>query len=149
MGELVALVSAACFAAANVTIVRGTGGRSSENGAFLSILVTALLSAIAMLLFHPPHGHHVLDLRGALWFALSGVLTIFVGRVFLYASVQHLGAVRASAVKRLIPVFSVLLGLTVMGEAVDRGMAIGMVLIFASIGLLAAEAWRAQAPRTG
>jgi len=144
MGELVALVSAACFAAANVTIVRGTGGRSSENGAFLSILVTALLSAIAMLLFHPPQGHHALDLRGALWFALSGVLTIFVGRVFLYASVQHLGAVRASAVKRLNPMFSVILGVTLMGETMNLPMIAGMLLIFGSFGLLAMQAWRSR-----
>jgi drug/metabolite transporter (DMT)-like permease len=142
MGELVALLSAACFAAANVTIVRGTGGRSSENGAFLSILVTALLSAIAMLLFRPPQGHHALDMRGALWFAVSGVLTIFVGRVFLYASVQHLGAVRASAVKRLNPVFSVIFGVTLMGEAMNLPMIAGMLLIFGSFALLAMQAWR-------
>src|SRR5689334_1814363 len=149
MGELIALVSAACFAVSNVNITRGTDRSSADNGAFLSILFTMGLSALAMLVFRPPQGVHIATVPGLAWFALSGLLTIFVGRVFSYASIQHLGAVRASAVKRLIPVFSVLLGLTVMGEGVDRGMAIGMVLIFASIGLLAAEAWRAQAPRTG
>ena len=144
MGELVALLSASCFAAANVTIVRGTGGKSSDNGAFLSILMTAGLSAVAMLLFRPPQGEHHANLRGVLWFALSGALTIFVGRVFLYASVQHLGAVRASAVKRLNPVFSVMLGVTLMGETMDVPMIAGMLLIFGSFALLAAQAWRTR-----
>ena len=36
-----------------------------------------------------------------------------------------------------------------MGETVDIGMAFGMILIFASFGLLAAEAWRRQPPRAG
>lgn len=144
MGEIVALFSASCFAAANVTIVRGTGGRSADNGAFLSILLTAALAGVAMLLFHPPQGHHAVNLRGALWFSLSGVLTIFVGRVFLYASVQYLGAVRASAVKRLNPVFSVILAVLFMGESIDLPMLAGMLLIFASFGLLAMQAWRAR-----
>lgn len=144
MGELAALLSASCFAAANVTIVRGTGGRSADNGAFLSILMTATLSALAMLIFRPPLGHHAANVRGIVWFSLSGVLTVFVGRVFLYASVQHLGAVRASSVKRLNPVFSVILGVTLMGETMDLPMFAGMLLIFASFGLLAAQAWRSR-----
>lgn len=147
MGELVALFSAACFAAANVTITRGSDRRSADNGAFLSILMTGLLSAAAMALFRPPQGVHAANLRGVLWFALSGLFTIFVGRVFLYASVQHLGAVRASAIKRLNPVFSVLLGIILLGEPVDMPMWVGMALIFASFALLAAEAWRARPPR--
>lgn len=143
MGELVALFSAACFAASNVTIARGADRRSGDNGAFLSILMTALLAGLAMLLFRPPQGSHAANLAGVAWFALSGLLTIFVGRVFLYASVQHLGAVRASAIKRLNPVFSVLLGVMMLGEPVDLSMTTGMLLIFGSFGLLAAEAWRA------
>ncbi|MDQ6620631.1 MAG: DMT family transporter [Pseudomonadota bacterium] len=147
MGELIALVSSACFAASNVTITRGADRTSADNGAFLSILMTALLSGLAMLIFTPPQGSHTPNLPGVAWFALSGLLTIFVGRVFLYASVQHLGAVRASAIKRLNPVFSVLLGVTLLGEPVDLSMTAGMLLIFASFGVLAAAAWRARPPR--
>ncbi len=142
MGDLVAVLSTMCFAAANVTITRGAARDAADNGAFLSILVTMALSAMAMLLFRPPQGSHVANLAGVAWFAASGVLTIFIGRVFLYASVQHLGAVRASAIKRLNPVFSVLLGVALLGEAVGGSMAAGMLLIFASFVLLAIQSWR-------
>ncbi|MEP7207225.1 MAG: EamA family transporter [Casimicrobiaceae bacterium] len=142
MGELAAVVSTLCFAAANVTITRGAARDAADNGAFLSILMTAALAALAMLVFRPPQGAHDPNLAGVAWFAASGLLTVFVGRVFLYASVQHLGAVRASAVKRLNPVFSVLLGITLLGEPVGLSMAVGMTLIFVSFGMLAMESWR-------
>ena len=142
MGDLVAVLATMCFAAANVTITRGAARDAANNGAFLSILMTMALSALAMLVFRPPQGSHAANLAGVAWFAASGVLTIFIGRVFLYASVQRLGAVRASAVKRLNPVFSVLLGIVLLGEPVGGSMVGGMLLIFASFALLAVQSRR-------
>jgi drug/metabolite transporter (DMT)-like permease len=81
---------------------------------------------------------------GMLWFAGAGILTMFIGRVFLYASVQHLGAVRASAVKRLNPLFSVLLGILLLGEPFDPGMAAGMLLIGASFAVLVRQSLKAR-----
>lgn len=140
MGEGLALLSGLFFATANITIARGTASGANDNGAFLSILVTAALAWLAMLAF-PSAGHVERTVSGLAWFVAAGLLTIFIGRVFLFASVQHLGAVRASAVKRLNPVFSVLLGVVLLGEPVSAGMSLGMTLIFASFGLLARQAW--------
>jgi uncharacterized membrane protein len=136
MGELLALFSAGCFAASNVTITRGAGGKGKDNGAFLSILLTAALGGAMWLLGSAGHGFPPMHLRSMLWFAVAGILTIFIGRVFLYASVQRLGAVPASAVKRLNPAFSVLLGVILLGEAIDRSMVAGMLLIGASVAVL-------------
>jgi drug/metabolite transporter (DMT)-like permease len=136
MGELFALMSACCFAIANVTIMRGSSAKGEDNGAFLSILITAALACIVWLYHGLRVGWPVINLPGLLWFGGAGVLTIFIGRVFLYASVQHLGAVKASAVKRLNPLFSVLLGVLVLGETFDSNMVIGALLIFTSFGLL-------------
>jgi drug/metabolite transporter (DMT)-like permease len=136
MGELLALFSACCFAASNVTITRGSAANRKDNGAFLSILLTAAMGATLWLFGSARHGFPVLNARGMLWFALAGILTIFIGRVFLYASIQRLGAVPASAIKRLNPAFSVLLGVLLLGEAFDVPMAIGMLLIGASVAVL-------------
>lgn len=136
MGEILALVSACCFAASNITVARGASPGARDNGAFLSILITTVLAACVWIATSiggawPRPGHAAI-----LWFAGAGVLTMFIGRVFLFASVQHLGAVRASAVKRLNPVFSVLLAVLVLGESIDLYTAIGMLLIFASFAVL-------------
>jgi drug/metabolite transporter (DMT)-like permease len=136
MGELLALFSSCCFAASNVTLTRGAGGKGKDNGAFLSILLTVVLGGAIWLWDNRGHGFPAMHLRSMLWFAGAGILTIFIGRVFLYASVQRLGAVPASAIKRLNPAFSVLLGVILLGEAIDRSMVIGMLLIGASVAVL-------------
>ncbi len=147
MGELLALCSAACFAAANVTITRGAA-KGDDNGAFLSILLTMVIAACWWLLRSGGHGFPAYNPGSLLWFAGAGILTIFVGRVFLYASVQRLGAVPASAVKRLNPLFSVLLGVLLLGEAFDGAMAAGMLLIAASFAVLIRQSLRAARPQT-
>ena len=53
------------------------------------------------------------------------VFTAFVGRVFWYASVEKLGAMRSSTMKRLIPFFAVMLGVGVLGERLTAGMVAG------------------------
>ncbi|MDB5763368.1 MAG: hypothetical protein JWQ21_2363 [Herminiimonas sp.] len=146
MGELLALLSACCFASANVTIMRGAGPKGEDNGAFLSILITLTISAMLWIFFGLRDGWPRLDRLGMLWFAGAGVLTIFIGRVFGYASVQHIGAVRASAVKRLSPMFSVMLGVLVLGESLDSPTIIGMLLIFSSFAVLLKQSLTARAP---
>lgn len=143
MGELLALFSACCFAASNITIARGAAAKAQDNGAFLSILITAVMAAVVWIATGLDKGWPQAGLASLLWFAAAGVLTMFIGRVFLFASVQHLGAVRASAVKRLNPVFSVLLGVLVLGDSIDAYTAIGMLLIFSSFALLVRQSLNA------
>jgi drug/metabolite transporter (DMT)-like permease len=145
VGELFALLSATCFASANVTIMRGAGAKGQDNGAFLSILLTAGIAAMLWLVQSLQQGWPAMRLEGMLWFAAAGVLTIFIGRVFFYASIQHLGAVRAAAVKRLNPLFSVMLGIGLFGESFDLATVIGMLLIAASFGVLIWQSLRDRA----
>ena len=142
MGELFALLSAACFATANVTITRGSASGDADNGAFLSILLTAGVAAIAMFVSGHAPSADSLNIPGLAWFALGGVLTAFVGRVFLFASVQSLGAMRASTVKRLNPFFAVILGALVLDDSLGGWMIPGMILIFISFLFLARDSWR-------
>ena len=55
---------------------------------------------------------------GVWWFAVSGILTIFLGRTLLYQSIASIGAIRASMLLRLHPFFSVLLAALILGETV-------------------------------
>lgn len=136
MGELFAILSASFFAAANVTVTQGTSPQSQDNGAFLSIVLTAAIAGTLYAGSAALYGSAVITSTGIYWFAAAGLLTAFIGRVFLFASIQYLGAVRASAVKRLNPFFAVLIGILVLGEPLTVGLAIGMALIFSSFVLL-------------
>ena len=149
MGELFALLSAFCFATANITINRGSTLKDADNGAFLSILLTAAIALIAMAVSTGELPPDALNVRGLLWFAAGGVLTAFIGRVFLFASVQSLGAMRASTIKRLNPFFAVILGVLILDERLGGWMISGMLLIFTSFGFLARDAWRGTAAASG
>ena len=142
MGDLFALLSAACFATANVTITKGNTAGGDDNGAFLSILLTTAIAGVATLAVSGVPQAANMNAPGLAWFALGGVLTAFVGRIFLFASVQSLGAMRASTIKRLNPFFAVLLGALVLGEALGGWMMPGMILIFVSFLFLAGGSWR-------
>ena len=137
-GDGYALASASCFAAANVLIARGARPGDADNGAFVSLLLTAAISGGAWILLGLARGFEPVGAAALLWFAGAGVFTAYIGRVFFYASVQHLGAMRSSTMKRLNPFFAVLLGVAVLGEALTRGMAVGLVLIAASFAALLA-----------
>ncbi len=143
MGELFAVLSASFFAAANITITRGATSESQDNGAFLSIVLTVVIAGAMWAAAYTTRGTPTITAAGLAWFAAAGLLTIFLGRVFVYASIQYLGAVRASAVKRLNPFFTVLLGILVLGEPLTGGLAAGMGLIFASFVVLIRHSLRA------
>lgn len=148
-GDAFALLAALCWATANLTIARGARS-STDNGAFLSILLTGVLSGGAWLAFGGPAGLAAAAAVPAAWgwFGLAGLLSLFFGRVFLHASLHWLGAVRGSSIKRLAPVFSVVLAVVVLGEVLDMSLVLGMLLIFAAFGLLVAES-RGSSPAPG
>jgi len=145
VGIIFSILAMVFFSTANVTISRGGARAVNSNGAFVSILITLLLSLVIWLMVSFYSGWSTLNLVASAWFALAGILTIFVGRVFLYSSIHNLGSIRASAVKRLNPFFSVLLGVLVLGENITGPMMLGMVLIFSSFAVLITNSLKAQA----
>ena len=149
-GDLLAIASAACFSLANVTIARGAGPGDDDNGVFASLLITAAIAGAFWIAPGLLHGFPAVTPAALAWFAGAGVLAAFVGRVFGYATVQRLGAMRASAIKRLQPFFAVALGIGALGERLAPASLAGMVLILASFAVLVAHpgARRGAAPAT-
>ena len=77
------------------------------------------------------------------WFAVSGLLAVFLGRTLLYQSIAYVGAIRASMMMRLHPFFSVLLAAVILDETISGTAGIGMLLILLSFGLLLRRAFAA------
>jgi drug/metabolite transporter (DMT)-like permease len=140
-GEAFALLAAVFFAGSGVAVAKGVahGGRHGDHGALLSILITVIMAAAIWLA--TSDGGAVAGSGSALywgiwWFAVSGVLTVFLGRTLLYQSIASVGAIRASMLLRLNPFFSVLLAAVILGEAISGTAGSGMLLILLSFGLL-------------
>jgi drug/metabolite transporter (DMT)-like permease len=144
VGDLYAVASALCFATANVMIVRGAARGGDDNGAFLSLLLTAGISGVGWALAGLTRGFEPVTWRALAWFAGAGVFTMFIGRVFLFGSVQRLGAMRGSAMKRFNPFFAVILGVVVLGEPLGAAMLTGMALIILSFVLLVWGSFRSR-----
>ena len=147
-GDAFAVASSIGFATSNVLVAQGMRGERDDNGAFLSLLVTLVLAGVLWAVLGALRGFEPVTWRGIAWFCGAGVFSMFVGRVFSYASIARLGAMRGSTMKRLIPFFSVMLGVGVLGERLTAGMAAGMALIVASFVLLLARE-RGGAPAAG
>jgi len=134
LGQVLALASALSFAFANVLIARSSGCRDSR-GVVFSVLVTAVFAAVIWLVLE---SHDMQVIANATWwkgvgfYALAGVLSMVVGRSFLYTSVRRLGVVRSSTVKRMNPFFSSVLAFLILDEMITTLGAAGMaVLLFA------------------
>jgi len=144
VGEFFAMLSAVFFGSANVLINKGIVNQGSasavrDNGAFISILLTIAISGLMVIVWAFYRGWPALNTTGIFWFGLAGILTAFIGRVFLYSSIQHLGPVRATTIKRLNPFFAVLIGVLLLGEPLTWMLVAGMMLIFFSFIILMFE----------
>jgi drug/metabolite transporter (DMT)-like permease len=143
-GDLFTVGSSLCFAGSNIMVAQGNRPGAEDNGAFISLIITTLIAGALWAGLGFARGFEPVTARALLWFAGAGVFTAFVGRVFFYASIEKLGAMRSSTMKRLIPFFAVTLGVGVLGERITAGMLAGMGLIVASFAMLVGGARASQ-----
>lgn len=147
LGEFYAFLSIIAFAFGGVAVARARRSGPGDGGALLSVVLTAALSSLVWL----AAGTSKLSIGrlegdgwiGLAWFALSGLLSTAAGRSLYFLSVHALGAIRASAVKRAIPFFSVVFGIVFLKEVLTGPKLAGVGLIAVSIGALVALDLRA------
>lgn len=142
LGEALSLLSAASFGLAGAAIAKGAPDARGDNGAFLSIVLTMTFAAVLWIAAGPnlelaESGDALV--AGVGFFVASGMLATVLGRLTNFKTVALAGAIRASLLRRLIPVFSTLLAVLLLGERYAVMTVIGMGLILASIGLTMKE----------
>lgn len=119
MGEVLALLSAMCYGIAGVAISRGKAGATGDNGLFLSVVVTFVLTlglwwvlgSVSLRQLTEPGSARSLGL-----FALAGVCATVLGRTTMYRATERIGSVKAGLFRRLIPVFSLPCAFLLLGE---------------------------------
>lgn len=121
-GEVLALLAALAYGAAGLSIVMGKAGARGDNGVFLSVLVTAALSFALWLGWGRAPLGVVLSpayVQPMLAFVLAGVFSIALGRAAMYRATERIGAVRASLLRRLTPVFALPCAFFLLDEIPD------------------------------
>lgn len=142
IGEAFALFSALCFGVSGAAIARGAPEARGDNGAFLSILLTLLLSGLLWIWLGDVTPWPLTDLDilfGLGLFVAAGVFATVLGRLAMFNSIALAGVITASLFRRLIPVFAGALAFFLLGERVTLDELFGMVIILASIFLAVSE----------
>jgi drug/metabolite transporter (DMT)-like permease len=127
-----------CFAG-NIFISRAAMSKMGASVGFpvvlaVNIVFAALVFGIERWLTHVPFVFHW---KAAGWFALSGVVGIYLGRRMLFESVHVLGPARASVLHTASPVVTLIAAWFLVGEHLGLYEFLLMALVMA--GLLATQ----------
>jgi len=138
MGIVFALLSMLCFAG-NIFITRAAMSKMGANVGFpvvlaVNVVFAAVVFGIERQLTHAPWSMHW---KAAGWFALSGVVGIYLGRRMLFDAVHLLGPARASVLHTASPVVTLIVAWFLVGERLGLYEVLLMALVMA--GLLATQ----------
>lgn len=134
LGELLALAAAFFFGGSVVYMRLGMLRGTRDMAMFVTLLVNNIINLTMITAWWifgliPP-----INLLGLAYFALAGFLTSNLGRLFQAISMESIGASRASAFKIGAPIFTITIGIFVLGEQVSFLALGGMAIVI--IGLL-------------
>lgn len=147
-----ALLAAVAYGFAGVAIARARPSARGDNGVFLSVLVTAVLTGglwfwagivSVRALVEPGNAGPV-----AL-FALAGLFSTVLGRSTMYRATGTIGPVAASLLRRLTPVIALPMAFFLLAEWPDTPTLLGAGLV--TVGVLAWLGWpvRSAWPKAG
>jgi len=131
-GESLALLAAVAYGLAGVTIVKGKATARGDNGVFLSVVATAVLTGALWLGWGTVSAA---DLRSGdslapvTIFILAGLFSTVLGRMTMYRATERIGPVAASLLRRLTPVFALPIAFVLLSEIPDAATVAGGVLV--------------------
>lgn len=136
MGELIAIASAFFYGLGGVAIAKGRISAVGDNGVFLSVVVTAAVSLALWLGWGrvPADALLTVDALSAIGcFALAGIASTVFARIAMYRATEQIGAVMASLLRRLIPVFTLPLAFVLLHQVPDARVLIGGAIILGAV----------------
>lgn len=135
-GEILALLAAFSYGLAGVAISKGKACARGDNGIFLSVVLTAALSYMLWILWGKTPATALVwreNLSAIASFVLAGLASTVLGRITMYRATEITGAVAASLLRRLTPVFALPLGLVVLAQTPDIKTLVGGCLILVGV----------------
>jgi len=135
-GEIYALLAALAYGLAGVAIMRGKPEARGDNGVFLSVVVTAMLTGVIWAFWGsvPASALLSVDTLDAVGiFALAGLMSTVLGRMLMFRATERTGPVAASLLRRLTPVFGLPLAFVILSELPDGLTLAGAVLVMAAV----------------
>jgi drug/metabolite transporter (DMT)-like permease len=148
-GEFFALVSAVCWSLHMIyTRKAQTKNNKSANpmdpmaGLFITILVNNVINVIALTVRHFVWDPVPINSAGIMFFIFAGISNSFIGRGLLFACVATLGAARAGLTKAIVPVFSLLGGVLLLGERLGPWSWLGVCIVLFGLFMMSFDTAR-------
>lgn len=135
LGVSLAVGSAFSYAATNVLVRRGARPGLLDHGLLLTLAVNMVIlvpvSLIAGVQLEGPNPS-----AGIAWYAVSGLLAGFMGRIALFGGIVRIGSSRASSLKNAAPMVAVATGVLALHEQLDVQSWFGIAMCLSGLGLL-------------
>ena len=150
LGQLAIVVASFCYALGGVYSRKAIQRRLEPIVAAAGAMtVTALISGVLTYTVPLVGGAAPVALAGLTPHVLGAILTLgvlntFVAYLIFYATIETLGAARASMVTYVIPAVGLTLGALFLDEPVDLRLLTGAAMIVGSIGICSAAAGRRE-----
>ena len=142
VGVALAATGALGVAGQSMFVRLGTdGGRSNDALLFVLLCNMVLIAPAAVLISYPDFGLTLVSIAA---FVCAGTVATMLGRVFLFAGIQRIGASRADSIKASMPLFSTVIAVAVLGETLTPQHLAGIVLMAAGVGLVSLESSRSS-----
>lgn len=133
-GEAFALLAAIAYGFAGASIAKGREVSQGDNGLFLSVVFTAILSGSLCMMTEAGWPKNPALMPDAIaFFAVAGLLSTALGRATMFYATERIGAVRAGLLRRLAPVFAAPAAFLLLGQAPDAQVWIGGFLLLAGV----------------
>ena len=126
--EIVPFLSAMGWAVDSILVRKGARTSSVLSAAFLSFVVTTILTWSYVLLNYPLS---IVRTSACFYFMASGTLQPLLARIFLYIGIDRLGVARAMPLRGVGPLFSVAIAVVFLAERPTIPVYLGGVLIVA------------------
>ena len=135
MGEILAVFSAFFYGASNIYVNHGIieDKLNRYEGLFVSLVVNNTFNLIILPFYLIYIDLPVYNFWGLFFYVLAGILTSFLARVLLFSSIEKVKASRASVLKITAPVFTVILGVTVLNEKLNVFELIGILIVLGGV----------------
>ncbi|MBS4203647.1 DMT family transporter [Lederbergia citrea] len=135
MGILFALLTGVTTAFFNIFIKKGMDQSQGKSiGFVITIFVNVVIHSLIFIVVIMLNGFTFqFNWTATVWFMVGGIFSTIIGRYALLSAIQSIHPSRASALKNITPVFTVLYALLILQEDFSLLSIIGLLILFVVI----------------
>lgn len=137
IGPLLALIGAMSVAMSQVLVRKGVyGSGEAATAAVITVLASVVPFAVILPLTGGWEPFSQISWRGFAYLAGAGIVHFVVGRSLIFDSIRLIGANKAASLGQTHGMFSVVIGLTLLSEAVTPAIVLGAMGITGGAALI-------------